>query len=191
MSGEGGREAREPRWASEMTCHFLHFRFVSFPPVRRNAEHVLSSRACCTGMVIAQCETARCMAVLRRCSARPDSSLCSVARAQSPECSMPRSPFARVRRSMPVRRCRCGYCRARRSVSAVHLHDIAHCGPCVHVGLNVASGHPCDPLVHTIACPGCVAPCCKLRYQGGCWSSWCAVTRVVSYVRVACVPFLV
>ena len=66
---------------------------------------------------------------------------------------------------------------------------IAHCGPCVHVGLNVASGHPCDPLVHTIACPGCVAPCCRLRHQGGCWSSWCAVTRVVPYVRVACVPF--
>jgi hypothetical protein len=108
------------------------------------------------------------MAVLRRCSARPVSSLCSVARAQSPECPTPRSLIGYCTcAQMPVRRCLCGYCRARRSGSAMHLHDIAHCGPCVHVGLNVASGHPCDPLVHTIACPGCVAPCCRLRYQGG------------------------
>lgn len=32
---------------------------------------------------------------------------------------------------------------------------VVHCGPCKYMGLNVASGHPCDPLVHTIACQVC------------------------------------
>eukprot|EP00966_Prymnesium_polylepis_P248044 5735557-Prymnesium_polylepis.1 len=60
-------------------CFLCTFALFCFQPagVRK---HVFSSRACCTGMVITQCETARCMAALRRCSARPVSSLCSVAR---------------------------------------------------------------------------------------------------------------
>ena len=189
MSGEGGREAREPTRGERDDAQFiaLHFRFV-----------LLSARRCSQACFLeprvlyrhGESRNARPRVVWQWCDAAVHD--LPVAGAQSPVLSRQnarRHVAYCTCAQMPVRICLCGYCRARRSGSAMHLHDIAHCGPCVHVGLNVASGHPCDPLVHTIACPGCVAPCCRLRHQGGCWSSWCAVTRVVPYVRVACVPF--